>query len=86
MIGTPPIQESIPVENDMVSFLRAKGWPTWFTQAFNILFAVQQSGVTADRPTRNLWAGRTYFDVTLGKPIWWDAVAEEWIDATGAAA
>lgn len=45
--------------------------------------AVLDSGTTADRPTRGLWAGRPYFDTTLGKPIWYSGTG--WVDATGAA-
>lgn len=82
MINTPPIQSTLPVENDMASW--SKPWSQWMTQAWQILFAVQQSGTTANRPTTNLWAGRTYYDTTLAIPIWYDAVAEVWIDAAGA--
>lgn len=42
------------------------------------------SGTTAQRPTQELVAGQTYFDTTLGQPIWWDAAAAVWVDATGA--
>ncbi len=61
-----------------------KAWSSWFTQAFQILFAVQQSGLTTQRPTgaSQLWIGRPYFDTDLGTPIWWDGA--QWIDASGA--
>jgi hypothetical protein len=39
-------------------------------------------GATATRPTIQLTVGQTYFDVTLGKPIWWKGA--EWVDGTGA--
>jgi hypothetical protein len=57
----------------------------WFSQAFLILFAAQQSGTTANRPTKQLWVGRTYFDTTLNLPIWVQAVspAVVWQDAAG---
>lgn len=40
---------------------------------------VWQSGVTASRPSGVL--GKTYFDTTLGIPIWYNGAA--WVDATG---
>lgn len=55
--------------------------PSWFTQVWQIAFASQDSGATANRPTKNLWTGRPYFDTTLGRPIWWNG--GYWIDAAG---
>jgi hypothetical protein len=51
------------------------------SQAWAILAAVEQSGVTANRPTTNLWVGRTYWDTTLALPIYWNGTA--WQDAAG---
>ena len=57
---------------------------SWFAQAFMILFAVQQSGTTANRPTSRLWIGRTYFDTTLNLPIFVKTISPiVWIDAAG---
>lgn len=56
----------------------------WFTTVSRLLTQMTQSGVTADRPTVNLWTGRPYFDTTLGQPIWYDGTG--WVDATGTAA
>jgi hypothetical protein len=53
----------------------------WFARAWEILAAVEQSGTTANRPTANRWTGRTYFDTTLGRPIWWNGT--DWIRADG---
>lgn len=64
-------------------------WATWFTEAWQILFAVSQSGVTADRPTKLLWPGRPYFDTSLGahgKPIWVNKTATGWVLADGTVA
>ena len=58
-------------------------WRNFFVAAYNILSAVTMSGTTANRPTKMLWTGRTYFDTTLGKPIWYKTAG--WVDATGAA-
>lgn len=40
------------------------------------------SGTSNERPTTDLYAGNSYYDTTLGKPIWWTGSA--WVDATGA--
>ena len=56
----------------------------WFAQAFMILFAAQQSGTTANRPTARLWIGRTYFDTTLTLPIFVKTISPVvWCDAAG---
>jgi hypothetical protein len=61
-------------------------WDQWFSRVQRIVASVQQSGVTADRPTSGVWIGRTYFDTTLGIPIWVQSVGPVvWVDATGAA-
>jgi hypothetical protein len=41
-----------------------------------------RSAPTAGRPVVTV-AGTMIFDITLGKPIWWDGVALVWVDATG---
>ena len=39
-------------------------------------------GPTVDRPLSPVrFAGASYFDSTLGKPIWYDGT--NWVDATG---
>lgn len=56
----------------------------WFSQAFLILFAVQQSGTTANRPTSRLWIGRQFYDTTLNLPIWVKTINPVvWQDAAG---
>ena len=57
---------------------------TWVTQVFRICFANQQSGTTANRPTKNVWLGRRYYDTTLNKPIYISALVPiVWRDAAG---
>lgn len=56
-------------------------WRNFFSSVYNICSAVTNSGLTANRPTKLLWTGRTYFDTTLGKPIWYKTAG--WVDATG---
>ena len=62
---------SIPVPAYAVVSLLAGGWV--FGPA---------SGSTGSRPTDHLVPGVTFWDATLGKPIWWTGAA--WKDATGA--
>ena len=47
-------------------------WLAWFKQVFLCAFSVQHSGTTAQRPTKELWVGRRYFDTTLDQPVWYD--------------
>jgi hypothetical protein len=45
---------------------------------------VVSSGTTANRPTVNLYAGKPYFDTTLGLPVWYKGPG--WVKADGTAA
>ena len=62
-------------------------WQAYLSQidAFIVRFT-GQNGVTASRPTNNLYVGLQYFDTTLGKPIWVKTAGSSpvWVDATGA--
>lgn len=58
------------------------GWRNFFNSVFNICNALTMSGTTAHRPTVGLWVGRTYFDVTIGRPIFYNGAI--WINAAGA--
>lgn len=57
----------------------------WLQSVYLICFSLQQSGTTAQRPTKSLWIGRFYFDTDLTKPIWVKQVTPSvlWCDATG---
>lgn len=55
-------------------------WFQWFSRVHTIVSSLQQSGTTADRPTKLLWVGRRYFDTTLGVPVWWNGSA--WINSS----
>ena len=48
---------------------------------FTLGILIPASGITSDRPTDRVRVGTTYFDTTLGIPIWWNG--SDWIDATG---
>ena len=42
---------------------------------------IKHRGSTIERPTEGILAGFMYFDITLGRPIWWNG--ENGIDAFG---
>lgn len=42
---------------------------------------IPPSGTTADRPTLQLQIGQSYFDTTLGIPIWYNGTV--WKNASG---
>lgn len=78
-INEPPISALLPVVDEQAMW--PKPWGNFFTQAWQILVACSQSGTTAQRPTAVLYVGRTYFDTTLNRPIWWTGT--NWIRADG---
>ena len=85
--GDPPIQQPMYDPRDVSRTVLVREWASWFKIAFLILFADQQSGTTAQRPTTNLFPGRPYFDTSLGahgKKIWVDKSGSAWVDGTGA--
>ena len=66
-------------------------WAQWLTRTHGSVITLQQSGPTAERPTKLLWVGRFYFDTSLGIPIWVSSVPAKpapavWVDAAGAPA
>jgi len=73
LINTPP--------QTGVDAILGTGWAEWLNSAYNILTALTQSGTTAQRPVKLLWVGRTFFDVTLNRPIWYTGT--NWIRADG---
>lgn len=83
-INTPPIAGAIADADGNI----LNSFSQWFMQVFRICFDVQNSGPTANRPTKNLYPGKPYFDTSLaanGKPIWVRKDSAGWVDATGAA-
>lgn len=64
----------------------SSAWVAFFTRVKDVLVVRTQAGTTAQRPTKKLEIGVTYFDTTLNKPIWVKTVSPlVWIDATGLA-
>lgn len=73
----PPITESLSAPGPI-----PRAWAVWFTNLWVQTNSV--SGVTADRPTKELFVGKTYYDTTLNKPIWLRSVRPTvWKDAAG---
>lgn len=82
-----------PVPTDL-TIVDRKGRMTPIYQAFfssihDWLGPVGLSGTTANRPVNSprnfLYVGQSYFDTTLGIPIWVKSLNPTvWIDATGA--
>jgi hypothetical protein len=80
IISPAPNQQVMDVNNDGVI---DPAWKAFFSAVYDGIFYTQQSGTTAKRPTKGLFAGRTYFDTTLGIPIWYKTAG--WVSAAGAA-
>ena len=59
-------------------------WSSVFSRWHTIIVSAQQSGTTAQRPTKVLWIGRRFFDTTLGKPVYIRSVGPAvWVDGAG---
>ena len=72
---------SVAVDEDRMITLP---WGAWFNRAHDIISSAQQSGATADRPTKVLWIGRRFFDTTLGKPVYLKSIRPSvWVDGAG---
>lgn len=69
----PPIQAAI---TDHV-------WLQWFDQLW-LKIDSDSHGTTANRPTKNLYIGRRYFDETLGYPVYVKTLVPVWVNGAGA--
>lgn len=60
-------------------------WQSWFSVLASIVRPTGQSGATADRPGKGLYVGLSFFDTTLGKPVFVSVAGPPavWVDATG---
>lgn len=63
MINPPPNQIAVTNKDGVVD----AAWKAYFSDVYVGVLATQQSGTTANRPTKNLYAGRPYFDTTLNQ-------------------
>jgi len=78
MFNEPPLRD-IPK-----GVIIPAGWIKWLTSLYNYVSCIGDHGTTAQRPTKNLFIGRPYFDDDLGYPIWIKTVDPiDWVDATG---
>ena len=68
MINTPPISGPFVNVDGRVTLPVA----TWLNVLWLVANSVSESGTTSQRPTKNLWVGRPFFDTTLVKPVFWD--------------
>jgi uncharacterized protein YjdB len=73
-----PAQYEIRYQEQLNNILRL-----YFNQIdnFNQNITVPSSGTTANRPTDRLQVGQTYYDTTLGIPIWYNGTV--WKNASG---
>lgn len=64
-----------------------QAWAEWFSRLWIVARTVNDSGATANRPVKDLFVGRQYFDTDLGIPIWLKSHVggvSDWVDGTGA--
>ena len=70
-VSPPPVRDSFsPL---------SPGWAWWFQSVYKFISSMPDSG--KKRPTDGLQVGQQFFDVNLGKPIWWSG--KQWVDSTG---
>lgn len=84
MISNPPVKTPFDTEIGPEA-----AWLEFMSDVYKAIQGLQSSGTTANRPIKNLFVGRFYFDTSLGargKPIWIAKDGSSWIDATGALA
>ena len=70
-----------------MTFQRARltgGWQHFMSDVSSFLQSLTSSGATVDRPTKFLFTGKTFFDTTLGKPIWYNGTI--WVLSDGTVA
>lgn len=77
-------------EIPITALIDENGRPTksgaeWLTLIWLSSNSVTESGTTAQRPTTKLWLGRPFYDTTLSKPVFVNAVTPSvvWKDAAG---
>ena len=78
MIEDAPIRDKIASDSP--------SWVSWWRKIALYAGSVSESGSTANRPVKNLFVGRPYFDTDLGYIIHCKSVSPVvWVDGTGAA-
>lgn len=73
-----PVEYSQQYQDQLNNVLRL-----YFSQVDNFTFGVINPlhGTTTNRPNEKLTIGQTYFDTTLGIPIWWNG--SHWVNSSG---
>lgn len=81
---TAPVITPAPINGQIVTEtgLPSSAFSNWLSAAFRVLFDVQNSGTTANRPVTFLYDGKFYTDMTLGIPIWY--INGAWRNSAGA--
>jgi hypothetical protein len=80
MIRPPPTRSPLTREQ-LNQMMASPEWLEFFSDAYFTIAGLQQSGTTANRPTKRLYVGLPYFDTTLNRPIWYTGT--NWIRADG---
>ena len=86
MISPPPVKTPIALIDANKQIDTQPSWVEFLSDVYYGIKYTQTSGTTAQRPTKDLFAGRFYFDASLGangRPIWIAKDGSTWIDSTG---
>lgn len=75
---------NVPITSESITF----PWQQWAEKVDRTVTAARTGGSTSNRPrAKEAYLWMTYFDTTLGKPVWAKTIsptAVVWVDATGA--
>jgi hypothetical protein len=83
-LKAPPNQRAVQEQGINSRWNVVSLWQEFFTSVFNVITSLQQSGTTAQRPTKGLWVGMPYFDTTLGYQINLLSVSPNvWVNGAG---
>jgi len=77
-LNVAPAEYNAQFENHLINQLRL-----YFNQLNNYTqaTATPDYGTTVNRPVNKLQIGQTYFDTSLGYPIWWNGT--KWVNYNG---
>lgn len=73
-----------PIRDQLGNAPIPQSWARWFRTIGNYIGSGSSSGTTANRPTKDLFVGLSYFDSTLGKQIQIKSLNPTvWVDGNG---
>lgn len=84
-LGPLPTDQRIDTKGNILD----RVYEAWFQSIQQWLGPQGQSGVTANRPTANVYIGLEYFDTTLGYPVFAKSATSArpqvvvWVNASG---